>query len=68
MLVAWINGRLVYQQIAGDATTGRPDFGSVRASDVDCFLEHPFVVLPPTRIYLDVFNKCSEMLTAEQND
>ena len=70
MLVAWVEGRLAYQQIAGDPATGRPDFSSVKASDVDCFLEHPFLVVPLSQLYLDVFNKCSKILSgakAEEN-
>jgi hypothetical protein len=63
LLVAWIEGRLAYKQISGDPATGRPDFSSAKASDVDCFLEHPFLVLPLSQLYLVVFNKCSEFLS-----
>jgi hypothetical protein len=62
ILVAWKNGRVAYKQIKGDAVSGRPDFSSVPASDVDCFLDHPCIVLPLSQLYLDVFNKCSEIL------
>jgi hypothetical protein len=63
MLVAWIKNRVAYQQISGDPTTGRPDFSSVKAGDVDYFFEHPFVVLPLSQLYLAVFNKCSKILS-----
>ncbi len=68
MLVAWMRGRLAYQQISGDPATGRPDFSSVKAEDVDCFLEHPFIVLPLSQLYLDVFNKCSAILSGSDTD
>lgn len=66
MLVAWISGRVAFQQIAGDAVSRRPDFSSVRASDVDYFLEHPFIVLPLSQLYLGVFNKCSAILSGSK--
>jgi hypothetical protein len=61
MLVAWIGERIAYQQIAGDFSTGRPDFSSVRPSDVDYFLEHPFIVLPLSQLYRDVYNRVFEI-------
>jgi hypothetical protein len=68
MVVAWIGGRLAYQQISGDPATGRPDFSSVKAEDVDYFLEHPFIVLPLSQLYLEVFNKCSAILYGSNTD
>ena len=65
MLVAWINGRVAYQQIAGDPSYGRPNFSSVEASDVDYLFEHPFIVLPLSQLYLAVFKKCSAILSGQ---
>jgi len=67
VLIASIGDRLAFQQIAGD-NSGRPDFSSVKASDVDCFLEHPFIVLPLSHLYLVVFNKCSAILSNSNED
>lgn len=65
MLVAWIGGRVAYQQIAGDASTGYPDFSSVRKDDLDCFFEHPFIVLPLSRLYREVYEKSCEILARD---
>lgn len=67
MLVAWINNRLAYQQIAGD-DSGRPNFSSVKADDVDHFLKHPFIVLPLSELYWEVFSKCFEILSGSKAD
>jgi hypothetical protein len=61
MLVAWLDGRLASQPIAGNDSG--PDFSSVKASDTSRFLDHPFIVLPISRLYLAVFKKCREILS-----
>jgi hypothetical protein len=65
MLVAWVNGGVAYQQIAGNASTGYPDFSSVKREDVECFFEHPFIVMPLSRMYRDVYEKCREILAGD---
>jgi hypothetical protein len=65
MLVAWVNGRVGYQQIAGDPSTGFPDFSSVKRDDVDCFFKHPFIILPLSRLYREVYEKCREILARD---
>ena len=69
MLVAWVNGRIAYQQVAGNASTGFPDFSSVKKDDIEGFFDHPFIVLPLSRLYREVYEKCREISAGDpKND
>jgi len=62
MLVTWQDDCYDAQIINGDKA-GRPDFSSPKAAR---FLKQPFLVLPLSHLFEDVWNKCTAMLAADR--
>jgi hypothetical protein len=63
MLVTWADDCYDAQIIAADNKTGGPDFSSQNAAR---FLAHPFMTIPVSNFFVDVWNKSKAMLAADQ--
>jgi hypothetical protein len=63
MLVTWSNDCYDAQIINSDSA-GRPDF---TAPESTRFLEHPFMVLPLSALFEEVWRKCTALLGAQQS-
>ena len=64
IVLAWSKGCYDGQWINGD-DAGWPDFSSVPNLQRR-FFDHPFLVLPVTSLFIDVWRKCMTMLSVEQ--
>jgi len=65
MVVAWSKGCYDKQIISADEKTGWPDFASV-PNMRRRFFKHPFLLLPLSDLFVDVWQKCVAMLASEQ--
>jgi hypothetical protein len=65
MVVAWSKGCYDKQIISADEKTGWPDFASV-PNMRRRFFKHPFLVLPLSDLFADVWQKCVAMLSSDQ--
>lgn len=62
MLVAWRDDCYESQIVNGD----KDDLPDLSVKEAKPFLGHPFIVLPLTTLFFDVFSKCKEMLMPEK--
>lgn len=63
-VVAWLNDCFDAQVINGDKK-GWPDFSS--ASGMRRFFDHPFLILPSSGLFVDVWHKCVALLDNERD-